>query len=198
MNYWDECDNPELEIIKKAKSGNEEAINHLIDSHSGICVNVYKKYLSPGIAPQYVQDDIVNSKNYIIYNSIKSYDPSHGSKFSTWLANQVRFYCLNCINKNKKHKFSEVENIENLSENEEPKWNPYDESLKKDRIDQLKELVDSIDDKKIKTLIQKKYFSEKNKVVSFTEIAKEMGVTVQTAINWHNKFINFAKTKIKN
>lgn len=187
----------ELLIIEKAKEGDEDSIKYLINAHSGVCVNMYRKYLSPAFTSQFVQDDIINSKNYIIYNSIKSYDPSQGSKFSTWLANQVRFYCLNCINKNKKNSFIENENIENLTENSEPAIDFF-ENIKKDEfIDELKKVVENFPDQKIKQMIKSKYFSGGHKPKTFTDVAKEMGVTVQTAINWHDKFIKSARKKIK-
>jgi len=187
----------ELSIINKAKAGDEKSIKYLIDAHSGVCVNMYKKYLSPNLTSQFVQDDIVNSKNYIIYNSIKSYDPSHGSKFSTWLANQVRFYCLNCINKNKKNQFIEAENLENLSEDNEPTVNFLENIKNNEFVGELKSIVESFPDPKIKQMIKLKYFSGDCKPKTFTDVAKEMGVTVQTTINWHDKFIKSARKKIK-
>jgi predicted transcriptional regulator len=34
--------------------------------------------------------------------------------------------------------------------------------------------------------------------MSYTEIAKDMGVTVQTVINWHKKFVKLVRQKCKN
>ena len=187
----------ELDIINKAKAGDEKSIKHLIDAHSGVCVNMYKKYLNPSFTSQYVQDDIINSKDYIIYNSINSYDPSYGSKFSTWLANQVRFYCLNCINKNKKNQAVEVEDIENISEDQQPKSDFLENLKKSEFIKDLKHVVENYHEPKIKKMIQLKYFSEDSKPKSFTEVARLMSVTVQTTINWHNKFIKEAKKKLE-
>ena len=37
----------------------------------------------------------------MIYKSAMSYNENKGSKFSTWLANQMRYFCLNSMNKNR-------------------------------------------------------------------------------------------------
>ncbi len=88
----------DLKLVLLAKEGDNDAIKSLIDKHSGICVETYKKYLNLPNVSGFISDEIVSSKDYIIYNSVKTFDPEMGSKFSTWLANQTRFYCLNCIN----------------------------------------------------------------------------------------------------
>jgi hypothetical protein len=42
-------------------------------------------------------EDISSDKDYLIYKSAVSYNPTKKIKFSTWLGNQVRYYCLNKI-----------------------------------------------------------------------------------------------------
>ena len=59
-------------------------------------------------------------------------------------------------------------------------------------------LSDSLSNKKIKKCIEIKYFSEDENTKSYTEVADKMNVTVQTIINWHNKFIKTVRQKCKN
>ena len=61
-------------------------------------------------------------------------------------------------------------------------------------ISEIKKILNTISNKKIKKCIEKKYFSDENK--TYTSIAQEMNVTVQTVINWHNKFIKLVKQKL--
>lgn len=189
--------NEELSLLNLAKTGDNDSIKAIINMHSGVCVNMYKRYTNiPSIAG-HIKTDIESSKDYIIYNSIKTYDNSKGSKFSTWLANQTRFYCLNSLNKIKSNQsldddtlkfFFDKKSNESFKEETE---NQY----KTETLNDIKNILNSISNKKIKTCIEKKYLSGYNK--TYTEIAKEMNVTVQTIINWHNKFIKLAKQRLK-
>ena len=190
----------EQDLIEAAKNGDNYSAEKLIEMHSGICIDVFKKYTYSLACPSFVKDDILSSKNFVIFNSIRSYDPSYGSKFSTWLANQARYYCLNCINKNKKNIPSQADFfIENKSGEENEIFgtgeNKQTEELNAENIDKIKALIKSVGNEKIKKVIEKKYLSNKN--TTYTDIAKDMGVTIQTVINWHNKFIKFAKNNIK-
>lgn len=190
----------EQDLINSAKNGDSESTKALIEMHSGICMEVFKKYTYNLACPSFVKDDILSSKDFVIFNSIRSFDPSHGSKFSTWLANQARYYCLNSINKNKKNIPSQADFfIENKSgeDNEIPidVGNKEKEEINLENLNMIKNILNSMKNEKIKKVIEKKYLS--NNDITYTDIAKEMGVTIQTVINWHNKFIKFAKNNIK-
>lgn len=198
MNLKKETD--DLELINLVKNGDNNSIKTLIEKHSGICVDVYKKYINLPNVSGFISDDIISSKDYIIYNSAKTYDPTRGSKFSTWLANQTRFFCLNSINKNNKlipvedeKLFSFIEEKDQRAENTFAKNGDSQEVL-----DIIKNTLNSLSNKKIKECISIKYFSEDGKFKSYTDVAQQMNVTVQTIINWHNKFIKLVKQKLKN
>jgi RNA polymerase sigma factor (sigma-70 family) len=198
----DSSKNEDLRLVELAKEGDNDAIKSLIDKHSGICVDTYKKYLNLPNVSGFISDEIVSSKDYIIYNSAKTFDPDMGSKFSTWLANQTRFYCLNCINKYNKLVPIEDESIKLIIESNN-KINGSELESKKlelntEILDLVKETLSSLTNKKIKECISKKYFSGSDRQKSYTDIASEMGVTVQTVINWHKKFIKLVRQKCKN
>ena len=190
----------EINIINLAKNGDNESIKTLIEKHSGICVDVYKKYINMPNVSGFISDDIISSKDYIIYNSAKTYDPSRGSKFSTWLANQTRYFCLNCINKTGKLIPVETEALNSMIEikNQESKNEEKRIEKSNEVLEIVKETLNSLSDKKIKQCIQTKYFSEDGNHKSYTDIAEKMNVTVQTVINWHNKFIKIIKQKCRN
>jgi len=184
-------DTDELALINLAKNGDSRSIKLLIDKHSGIYVSTCKKYTSSPNSSGIFKDHIESSKDFVIYNSAKSFDPSMGSKFSTWISNQARYFCLNFINKNK-NLIQGDEEIINLFLDSKAHEKAKEENNEEKKNRTL--ILNSLSNKKIKKCIEKKYFSEKEK--TYTEIAKEMNVTVQTVINWHNKFIKLAKQKI--
>ena len=190
----------EINIINLAKNGDNDSIKALIEKHSGICVDVYKKYINMPNVSGFVSDDIISSKDYIIYNSAKTYDPSRGSKFSTWLANQTRYFCLNAINKSGKLIPFETETLNSLIDERDQEFKSEEKTIEKSNevLEIVKETLSSLSDKKIKKCIEIKYFSEDGNHKSYTQIAEKMHVTVQTVINWHNKFIKIIKQKCKN
>lgn len=191
-------DSYELNLINLAKDGDSKSIKELIDRHSGIYVSTCKKYTSAANSSGILKDHIESSKDYVIFNSAKTFDPTMGSKFSTWISNQARYFCLNAINKNKNLIQSDEETISLLidSKAHEKAKEENNQENNQEYLFKIKKILNNLSNKKIKECIEKKYFSEKNK--TYTEIAKEMNVTVQTVINWHNKFIKLAKQKIKN
>ena len=192
--------NEDYRLIESVKNGDNEAIKTLIIKHSGICVDVCKKYVNIPNLCGFITEEIVSSKDYIIYNSAKTYNPDMGSKFSTWLSNQTRYFCLNCINKNNKLVPTDEEDLINLIDlkNSETENSLNQKDNRAQVLDLIKETIPELTNKKIKESILRKYFSEDSEFKTYTQVAQEMKVTVQTVINWHKKFIALIRQKCKN
>lgn len=91
----------DLTLIDKIKDRNdEESLLELINRHSGIYHTMINQFLS---SPQNSIDktQAVKEKDYVIYNSAVSFDPNKNTKFSTYLANQAKWKCLNILSKKK-------------------------------------------------------------------------------------------------
>jgi DNA-directed RNA polymerase beta' subunit len=118
-----------------------------------------------------------------------------GSKFSTWLANNVKYFCLNLKNKVSKYVNSEQDLLEFLinKNNSEVKES---NSNKNEIINAITDLLDKVKDENVKNAIYYRYLSNKNRILNYAEVASILNVTPQTALNWHNKFINLAKKKL--
>ena len=92
----------DLELIIGVREKNcSDCLQELFDRHSAICVDVYSKYAGGLTKNSVILNDVLQQKEYVIYKSAMSYNPDKGSKFSTWLANQMRYFCLNSMNKNR-------------------------------------------------------------------------------------------------
>ncbi len=180
-------------LIKKILNKQcSESLKELCDRHSGIIFNIGKKYSS---SCNLELGDLNDNKYWIIYNAAKSFKDNKGSKFSTWLANQVRFFCLNYKNKNKKLVPIENEHLEFfINEN----YKKENHSNQKDIINNIIDLYNEISDPNTKNAIFYRYFFNKERILNYSEIAKILEVTPQTVLNWHNKFIDFAKKKLTN
>lgn len=182
----------DADLIKKIKLHScNDSLKELISRHSGICFSMGKKFLS---SSSLHMQDLTDNKDWIIYSSAISFDCEKGVKFSTWLANQVKFFCLNIKNKTSRYIDTESDTIEFLV-NQYHNANSENPN-KKETINMLLDILDQIKDKNIKKAIHYRYFSKKDKILNYSEIGEILNVTPQTALNWHNKFISLAKKKL--
>ena len=178
-------------LIKKVVNNQcNDSLKELVNRHSGMIFNIGKKYCqSCNLDIQELNDN----KYWIIYSAAKSFNSDKGSKFSTWLGNQVRFFCLNFKNKNSRLIPTENEHLEffvnNFTKNENT-------SNKKEVLNSIIDLFNQISDPNTKNAIYYRYFYNKERILNYSEIAQILDVTPQTVLNWHNKFVDFAKKKL--
>ena len=180
-------------LIKKiVKNQCNKSLKELVERHSGMLFNIGKKYCTSCLLDL---QEINDNKYWIIFNAAKSFDPNKGSKFSTWLGNQIRFFCLNYKNKNNKFFTVEDKTLEIIVN----AFNKKEESSnKKEIINKIIDLFHEISDPNTKNAIYYRYFHSQERILNYAEIAEILNVTPQTVLNWHNKFIEFAKKKLTN
>ncbi len=171
------------QLVEKVNKENcSDSLEILIERHTPLIIKMMTRFLpiieSMGISGE----EFKQEKGLIVYYSAKTYKDNKNSKFSSWLANRVRFYCLNFINRNKKKQFAATEDLilnlmieSNRSRNED-NYQPDNEKLN--------DILNSFDDSRIKTLFNLRYF-EGN--VSWRAIAKKMGLSLPTIQKLHEK-----------
>jgi RNA polymerase sigma factor (sigma-70 family) len=177
-------------INKIIKLQCSKSLEELVNRHSGMIFNIGKKYC---MNCHLSLEDLNDNRYWIIFNAVKSFDPNKGSKFSTWLGNQVRFFCLN--HKNKNTKLIPIEDIHleyYINENSKKENN----CNKKEIINIIVDLFHQITDINTKNAVYYRYFYNKDRILNYSEIAEILNVTPQTVLNWHNKFIKYAKKKL--
>lgn len=185
----------DLELINGVKEKNcSDCLQELFDRHSAICVDVYSKYAGGLIKNSVILNDILQQKEYVIYKSAMSYNPDKGSKFSTWLANQMRYFCLNSMNKNRLVA-TEDESM-NAIVHSSTLFTQGQDTLNEEKVDFVKNIIAQVKDKRVVKIFKIRYFNGKRKKTPWAEIAKEMGVSTQTAINLHNKTIKLIRRKM--
>ena len=93
----------DLDLVKniKKKVNVNESLQKLIDRHSGIYLDIVNSFLK-NCNNSPVKDDIINDKDFAIYNTALKFDETRGTKFSTFLGTEAKWMCLNANNKNKK------------------------------------------------------------------------------------------------
>ncbi len=178
--------------IKNKKKVNE-CLQELIDRHSGIYLDIVHSFLK-NCKNDSLRDEIINDKEYAIYNSVLKYDENRGTKFSTFLGNEAKWLCLNASNKNKKY----VELNDNTydfecikDEYEQTSINFQDQILK-----EFNEHISKHPDKRIQKIFSMRY-SGNRKLTPWRKISKTMKLSIQGCINIHNAALNSISKNIR-
>tara|TARA_R100001082_G_scaffold48047_1_gene25765 strand:+ start:4757 stop:5359 length:603 start_codon:yes stop_codon:yes gene_type:complete len=179
-------------LIERIKNKNcEKSLIELGNRHSGLYFKILKKYSKSFFAHHVDINEAAAEKNLIIWNSVKSFSVDKNVKFSTWLANQTKYHCLNTLNKKTKDRLVATEDdvLDYLQEAEE-----------KDNSNILFEFIENIlsqlKDPRIKKIFAMRY-SRRHKKPSWCKVASKLEISTQTAINLHNKGIKILRKKIK-
>lgn len=182
----------DAELVKKVqKYEDNDSLKELIGRHSDLCYYIYNKY-----QPKMEQSGVLSSsefsdKDYIVYQSAKSYNPNKKSKYSTWLANQVRFHCLNTI----KHKVEfavEDKTLDVLRDNVNDDFARKNNSYLD--LSHIHNTINQFKDKRIKKIFEMRYFGEKK--CSWAKIGEELKLTVPMVIILHKRAVDMIKKKL--
>ena len=182
----------DLTLISKIQEDNadQESLIALVDRHSGIFHTMVNYFMS---SPQCVFDKnlIVEDKEITIYDSALNYDPSRNTKFSTHLANQTKWKCLNALNKKKKSRECFIDDENTYIE---PSCDSFIKDIdKEEALDVFERCLETEEDERVKKIVDMRYGSTNNKLIPWRSIAKKLDLSIQGCINIHNKFINKVK-----
>lgn len=182
-------------LILNIKDRNcEESFRELIQRHENLYYKVCHGY-SSGLKKVGVSlEEILNDKMFVFFSSVSSFDPEKKVKFSTWLANQARFNCLNKISSTKNKLFVDNEEISPIIDSE-ISMEAFRQRQLKINLDNVLIAFDELSDNRVSYVFKRKYSDYK---VKWKNIAEELGVTTQTVLNLHKKGICLLKRKIKN
>ena len=186
---WDKVSDNYL--VERIRLNNcERSLKELIKRHSPLCFKILKKYSSSFFANNIDITETSMDKNLIIWNSAKSFSIHKNVKFSTWLANQIKYFCLNSINKKVKDRLVNTEDEILDALKEKP-----DESSTEDLFEFTGNILSQLRDRRIKTIFSLRY-SHAHKKPSWSKIATKLEISTQTAINLHNRGLDVLRKKI--
>jgi RNA polymerase sigma factor (sigma-70 family) len=178
------------ELCEKVVNQNcSESLTALYERHAKLFTSVSSKIIGFAHANH---DEFVSNKFNILFETIKSFNPLMKVKFSTWLANQIRYFCLNLNKRTNKMVLTEDSTLEFLINSESSRFKKSENELSF----KVKDVLNGIQNKKIKDVIYYRYFYKDGEILNYNEIGKILNVTAQTALNWHNKFVQIAKKKL--
>jgi len=181
-------------LVKRVQNKNcEESLKILISRHTPLCYKIYKKYIPSFNVKNIDLNEICQQKDYVIYKTIKSFKSNKKTKFSTWLANQIRYQCLNAINKKEDILYMESKDLQMLIDNTS-KNHRTEEKLNELR-EYISSLLEQLKDHRICKIFNMRYF-ESGSNQTWTKIGKRMNMSTQNAINLHNKGVQILKNKL--
>jgi RNA polymerase sigma factor (sigma-70 family) len=192
INKQNTTDSHLASLVKE--SADTDALSTLIDRHSGICYKIYNKYFYNNKSS--FAKDVEEQKDLLIYQAAKTFNPDFGTKFSTWLGNVITYACLNACNEQKKELSLDDDILKYLTDS----YSNHESSFyikEAEILNHIKDIIDMSSDETSKEVIKMRYFTDDKKVKTFKEIADHFGVSTQTVVNWHDKFISFLKNKLK-
>ncbi len=184
-------------LAEKIRDSNDgEALTELISRHSGIYVDMLKKFGYKSLSQNQISD-IMEDKDYVIYKAALEYDPEK-AKFSTHLANKTKYLCLTQRTKNKKnHLTSNYDDLEFCQKDQS--LNPRDQYIFNDSFSRILNLIEDHDDKRLRVIFHERYFGGKQgKLKPWKEVAKKVKLSAQGCINIHNRAVKELNIKIKN
>lgn len=188
-------DDSDIILINKIKlTGCSKSMQELIDKHSYLFYDsvhrYHKNHKSTNL--QDLLDDI-----YLVFNySVKSFKEGKGAKFSTWLSHMTRFHCLNSNKKLGKTVSVENKDIDIIHQSQN-KFFTFKDNLSEIN-DYLFDMLGQLEDKRIGTIYKLRYIEggRKNKLMSWNEIGKRLGLSVSHVINLSEKGKEFLHNKL--
>jgi len=188
MNTFYKSDTERVERVKSERD--KIALLELVGRHSGIYLNMIHKMM-PAQHDNITKRELIAEKDSFIYECALDFNPEYNIKFSTYIGNRIRWRCLNIYNHSKKRPQESLE-IYRMPDSVEDVHNMAEQSELNDIISRV---LKNYPDKRAKTIFRLRYVDgDKNKVMPWRKIAKNLDMSIQGCINIHNKLINTIKS----
>jgi hypothetical protein len=194
MEFSEETDPYLTNLVKE--NDNEEALNMLINRHSGIYADMVKRYGSKSLSINQIYD-LMNEKDYVIYKAALEYDESK-AKFSTHVGNKAKYLCLSkktaCKKNNKTLPFDSIEYSEESSE-----LLPNEKCQLGEAFLDIIKMINDHSDERVKFIFKERYFGgERGKLKTWKKISQGLGLSAQGCININDRTLLEFQKQIKN
>ena len=172
----------------------EDCLQELIGRHTRIYLDIVNKYTQNGNTTNKL--DLIDEKDYNIYQAALKYKDDKGTKFPTFLGNETKWICLNKHNKKKKEPQLSIEDIKesDILEDKNVKIKSEDLEIFSEAIKFSK----NHKDKRVEKIFEMRYITgERNRVMPWKKISEELNMSIQGCINIHNSAIEKFKIELK-
>lgn len=180
-------------VLSVKNNGCSGCFCKLTSMHSGLFYKMCSRYVQAIKSCGISREDVLDNRNFVFLDSIYTFNPSLGVKFSTWLANKTRFYCLNLISSRKRIVNFSNDQIKDIIEKKA--FYQLEDKKKTEDISYVMFLLDGLKDKRIKQVFKLRYL-EGSRNMRWRNIADTLLISVQTAINLHSRGVKILSGKI--
>lgn len=178
-------------LVENLKIGKnvDESLREIVSRHSGIFITMVNAY-----TPDREKEDMINDKEYYIYQAALKYDEERKTKFSTYLGSETRWMCLNNYNKNKKKNEVSLSAVENYLQDDS-----YSTSFQDtDSVKKVLQMTKIHPDKRVGRIFELRYSNDSgSKLTPWSEICSHVGLSVQGSINVHDQAITSIKQQLQ-
>jgi len=188
----------DLDLIKNLQNqvDIQNSLIELVDRHSGIYLDMVNNYASPN-NPFIDYNELIQDKEYKIYDAAIKYAPDRGAKFSTYLGNETKWMCLNLYNRNKRRPAFQSEYIENMPESNNMEDDTISDSIRQDLFNKVLSIIKQHPDKRVEKIFEMRYIvGTKNKVMPWKQIGDQMNLSIQGCINIHNSAVEHVQQEL--
>mgnify|MGYP003660461136 CR=1 FL=1 len=190
------CDNS---LVKRIKSyGCNESFKEIANRHEKLFYRICQNYMyilqSKGIK----REDVISEVSFVMFRAIKSYKVNKKTKFSTWLGNCTKYFCLNLMNLKNRFIEADEESID-FHINSQSKEVFLRQKQGVENKEYIFEILNKLRDPRIPKVFELRYYDKdaSNKKATWSVIAKKINTSTQTAINLHQRGIDILNKKIK-
>lgn len=189
----------DLILIKNIKNNvdADESIKKLVARHSGIFYDKISNFMNHpyfGNTSGVTKEDLINEKDFIIYQAAMSFKENKNIKFSTWVGNSTFYYLHHLYNDNKNETLVESMPETNSFEEENVEERNFDNI---EKIEKIRSFIDTLEDQRVKDIFNLRYFSRTNgHLMQWQKIGEKIGLSHEGVRLLHNKAIKELQNKL--
>ena len=171
-----------------------ESLNELIKRHTPLYCSIIRR-MCKKYNNWHNAEELLNEKDYTIYQSAVKFNSEINIKFSTFIGNQAKWAYLNRCNKAKKIIRRETPLIENIKPETH---NPFQSIEASETLKVAVNMLEKHPDKRIPRLFELRYrIGKNNKEMPWHLVGKSMDLSAQGCINLHKTGIKFLQNQFK-
>ncbi len=184
-------------INRVKKTGCNESYNSLATRHEKLFYKICQNYIPIAQAKGLKRTDVLENKDFVIFKAILSYKNGKKTKFSTWLGNCTKYYCLTLINTNNRLVNSEEDILKVCTDAQSIENHEKEARFKHDK-EYIFNILNNLKDKRILKVFKLRYFDEyeEKRRPTWSFIAKKIRTSTQTAINLHQRGKDMLRKKM--
>lgn len=178
----------DLKLIQAVQqTGDNESMKALICEHSGLYALTLDQSLSSDYAVY--KQEMLEDKDFFMYQWAKNFNPDKHMKYPVWVAQNVKWRCMNIVNRSKPWEMLEEGSFDCSYEQQI-------EDVEQKVLDEIVELSKVYPDNRIATIINERYFKNR-KPTSWKDLSIKLKTSPNSLLTLHKNFLKWAAPMMK-